>query len=198
MVSGKKHLSRSSTVIDGFQPFPPPTDPPKSRKVLRILCDENVPRRLINALGIRHLTRARNISDTELRGRTDHEILRWCIANGHCLLTFDKDFLQRGFDWWRSPGVFLCRIPSDKPRLWLPIYRVIILANRAPSEFNRSLSVIGFEGFKYHYKDRINRTRINDFRWFNGRLHRRVYPGEHLLNQGWTTAEVNELLGRER
>lgn len=179
-----------------FQRFPPPTDPPNRRKVLRILCDENVPTRLINALGIRHLARARNVADIGLRGRTDYDILGWCIDKSHCLLTFDRDFLQRGFDWWRSDGVFVCRIPSDRPHLWLPLYRVIILANRAPSEFNGSLSVISSDGFKYHYKDRINRTRINDFRWLSGRLHRRVHPGEHLLDQGWANSEVNETLGR--
>jgi hypothetical protein len=179
-----------------FQRFPPPTDPPNSRRVLRILCDENVPRRLVNALGIRDLARARHIVDLGLQGRSDHDVLRWCIETSHCLLTFDNDFLQRGFDWWRSPGIFLCRIPSDKPLLWMPLYRVVILANRAPSEFNGSLSVIDAEGFKYHYKDRINRRRINDFRWFNGRLHRRVHPGEKLLDQGWTVSEVNEMLAR--
>ena len=134
--------------------------------------------------------------DIGLRGRTDYDILGWCIDKSHCLLTFDRDFLQRGFDWWRSDGVFVCRIPSDRPHLWLPLYRVIILANRAPSEFNGSLSVISSDGFKYHYKDRINRTRINDFRWLSGRLHRRVHPGEHLLDQGWANSEVNETLGR--
>jgi Domain of unknown function (DUF5615) len=179
----------------GFQPFPSLTDPSNRRRVLRILCVEQVPSRLINALG-RRLARARNISDTGLRGRTDHDVLRWCIKEQHCLLTFDQDFLQRGFDWWRSPGVFVCRIASDKPHLWLPIYKVIVIANRAPSLFLSSLSVIGPDGFKYHYKDRGNRTRINDFRWFKGQLHRRIHLGEHLLDQGWAVSDVNEALGQ--
>jgi hypothetical protein len=196
MVSRTRHLSGSS--IEEYQRFPISSDPPKSRKILRILCDEHVPRHLKNALGIRHLARARSIADSRLNGRSDHDILRWCIDNDHCLLTFDNDFLHRNFDWWRSPGVILCRIPSDKPHLWLPLYRVIILANRSPSQFNRSLSVVSAEGFKYHYKDSINRTRINDFRWFNGRLHRRVHPGEHLLDQGWTTTEVTEMVLNRR
>jgi hypothetical protein len=72
-----------------------------------------VPRRLVNALGIRDLARARHIVDLGLQGRSDHDVLRWCIETSHCLLTFDNDFLQRGFDWWRSPGIFLCRIPRQ-------------------------------------------------------------------------------------
>ena len=195
-MSRTRHRSRSS--IEGFQRFPLSTDPPRSRKVLRILCDEQVPRRLMNALGIRHLARATSVADSGLRGRSDHDSLRWCVDNDHSLLTFYNDFLRRDFDWWHSPGVILCRIPSDKPRLWPPLYRVIILANRAPSQFNRSLSVVSAEGFKYHYKDRINRTRINDFRWFDGRLHRRVHPGERLHDRGWTTVEVTEMVLNRR
>jgi hypothetical protein len=54
---------------------------------LRVLCDENVPRRLINALGIRNLTRAQGIADAGLQGRSDQDVLRWCIREEHCLLT---------------------------------------------------------------------------------------------------------------
>jgi len=195
-VAGYIPQMRTRDYAPEFQRFPLQDDPPNTRKVLRIMCDENVPRRLINALGTGDLARARSVADVGLRRRTDYDILGWCIDKSYCLLTFDDDFLQRGFQWWRSLGVFVCRVPKDKPHLWMPIYRVNILASRAPSQFNKSLAVISADGFKFYYKDRMNRTRINDFRWFNTRLYRRVHPGEHLLDLGWTVSEVNTTLRR--
>ncbi len=81
-------------------------------------------------------------SEVSLEQRDDETILRWAVARGLAVVTFDVDFAERAY-WTREPhpGIIHLRLEPQTPTHVLPIMRAF-LAAYTPETFKNALVIL--------------------------------------------------------